>query len=353
MNFNLYSSFLFLIGIEMLCLFVYSLIQNKNRLSTIFSLLCFVMALYCIFYAFELMSVTVNQVMFFLKMEYFGAAFISPLWFLMAYGFNSKKSLNLKNIALVFLIPLITLILVNTNEFHHLFYKNITLITYKDLYLANSEKGVLYYIHILYSLVMILGGTILFYNSFKKMKSNRKKQARLMLVGSAIGISIFVLYVLRMTPGVFDPLPFANAIVSGFYYVAVFKYEFLEMKEIIRENSFEQINEGIIVTDIKERLIDFNRAASNVFAWLTTDNIGVNITELSMGIINNNEEIFEIEYNEKNYEFRTNTIQEKNNVSGRIYIFNDATEKKLMLKKLEYNSKFDFLSDTYISLSII
>jgi len=87
MNLNFYSTFLFVLSIGMFILFIYSLFKNKNRLATIFSLLCLSMLTYNFFYAFELMSTNLNEMIFFIKLEYFGLAFIPSFWFLLAYKF--------------------------------------------------------------------------------------------------------------------------------------------------------------------------------------------------------------------------------------------------------------------------
>ena len=140
MNFNLYSTFLFVLSIGMFILFIYSLFKNKNRLATIFSLLCLSMLIYNFFYAFELMSTTLNKMIFFIKLEYFGLAFIPSFWFLLAYKFYFKKSYSMRLYLIILFIPFITLILVSTNEFHHLFYDEISINKYKNFVTAQALK---------------------------------------------------------------------------------------------------------------------------------------------------------------------------------------------------------------------
>ena len=346
MNFNLYSTFLFVLSIGMFILFIYSLFKNKNRLATIFSLLCLSMLIYNFFYAFELMSTTLNKMIFFIKLEYFGLAFIPSFWFLLAYKFYFKKSYSMRLYLTILFIPFITLILVSTNEFHHLFYDEISINKYKNFNVSILDKGFWYAISTTYSYLVFTIGQILFYKSWKKSESRKKIQSLLLLIGGSFPLGLSVVYLTGFTSGI-DPVPIGYVILFVFYYIAIFKFEFLEMKDKIRDISFEKIDEGIIVVDMKGQLIDFNNAGKKVFLWLTQNNIGLNLNEISDYLFVVNDNHFEVMYNNKIYFFRTTYIHDKDKVSGKIYIFQDITERKSMINKLEYNAKYDFLSRVY------
>ena len=238
MNFNLYSTFLFVLSIGMFILFIYSLFKNKNRLATIFSLLCLSMLIYNFFYAFELMSTTLNKMIFFIKLEYFGLAFIPSFWFLLAYKFYFKKSYSMRLYLTILFIPFITLILVSTNEFHHFFYDEISINKYKNFNVSILDKGFWYAISTTYSYLVFTIGQILFYKSWKKSESRKKIQSLLLLIGGSFPLGLSVVYLTGFTSGI-DPVPIGYVILFVFYYIAIFKFEFLEMKDKIRDISFE------------------------------------------------------------------------------------------------------------------
>ena len=346
MNLNLYSTFLFILSIGMLILFIYSLFKNKNRLATIFFFFCLSMLIYNFFYAFELMSTTLNKMIFFIKLEYFGLAFIPSFWFLLAYKFYFKKSYNMKLYLAILSIPFITLIMVSTNEFHHLFYNEISIKKHTTLNISVLDKGIWYVISSFYSYLIFIIGQILFFKSWKKTEARKKVQSLLLLIGGTFPLGLSVVYLLGLTSGI-DPVPIGYVILFIFYYIAIFKFELLEMKDKIRDTSFEQVDEGIIVVDMKEKLIDFNNAAKKVFIWLTQNNIGSSLNEISDYIFAGDDNHFEVKYDNKIYFFRTTYIHDRNKVMGKIYIFQDITERKSMINKLEYNARYDFLSQVY------
>lgn len=347
MNFNIYSSLLLILSLEMFGLFIYSIFQKRNSLSSVFSFLCLSMTIYSFFYAFELMSKSLEKIQFFLKLEYFGVALLPPLWFLMAYKFYLKKSCDLKILILSFIIPFFTLLLATTNDFHHFFYKNISIKHFNGLEVADLTKGVWYIVSSAYSYFLIVVGQIMFFKAWKESEGLKKIQALIFLIGSLFPLIFSIVYLFGVTPGEVDPMPLSYMIFSILSYFAVFKYGFLEMKEIIREISFEQINEGIIVTDDIGRVIDFNIVAQNIFPWLNNANIGLDLKELSTAVYTENRTLYEVSYENKNYEFRTTKIKENNKIIGKVYIFQDITDKKIMLTTLQHNAKYDFLSELY------
>jgi len=169
----------------------------------------------------------------------------------------------------VLFIPFITLILVSTNEFHHLFYNKISINKYMNLNVSVLDKGFWYIISSSYSYLIFIIGQILFYKSWRKTESRKKVQSLLLLIGGTFPLGFGTIYLFGLTLGV-DPVPIGYIILFIFYYIAIFKFDFLEMKDKIRDTSFEQIDEGIIVVDMKGKLIDFNNAAKKSFCMVNS-----------------------------------------------------------------------------------
>ena len=347
MNFNAYSTVLLILSGGMFGLFIYSIFQNRNKIATIFSFLCMAMTIYTFFYGLELMSTSVETIRFFLKLEYFGVVFLPILWFQLAYRFYYKKSFDLKKMFSSFIIPFVMLLASSTNDYHNLVYKSVTINKFNNLYLAHLEKGIFYLGYVVYTYTMIFLGQILFYKAWKKSKNIRKTQALVFFLGSLVPVFFSILYLAGKTPGNIDPMPLSYAIFSILCYIAIFKFEFLEMKEIVREISFEQINEGILVVDEQNRMVDFNLMAQKTFPFLNPDNIGINIEMFPKDIFSQSKLFYEVKYQGRSYEFRASFIYEKEKNIGKIYIFTDISEKKAMIGKLQYNAKYDFLSKVY------
>ena len=345
MNINIYFILFIILSLESFILFAYSTLKVKNSFAQTFSFLCLAMSIYQFFYAFELASPSGESIMFFGKLEYIGEVFMAPIWAILAYKFYYKKNINLKIQLLMFFLPFLVLLFALTNDLHQLFYREITIKAYDNFIIGSIAKGPVYYVHIFYSYILITYGQYLFIKSWKENKGIRKRQARLLFFSAFIPVLLGTLFLIKIIPQQLDPMPISFAVFSTFGYFVIFKYGFLEMREKIREISFEQISEGIFVTDYEGKLIDANITAKNIFSFL--NNLGVSIFDINSEIFSNGRKNFELKIDNKYYEFKITDIIENNKKIGEIYIFQDVTEKKVFVEKLKHNAKYDFLSQLY------
>lgn len=347
------SKILFLEGILFIILFFYSLVKQENRLAIIFSIMCLSIAIYVIGYGFELNSNNIEQIKFFLKTEYFGLTFMTAFGMMFSYKFHFSKSPSLKLKIAFFTIPLITLFLSSTNEYHSLFYVNVAAIQYKDNIIADILKGPWYLVNIIYSYAVLLFGMIVFFNSWRCSQYKLRTQAFWLFFGSIWPGIANIPYLTKLSPWQIDFTPFGFGMLAISYLIAIFCYDFLEIKEIISNFTFSNISEGIIAVDDKNRLIDFNNAAQKIFDCLDTRNIGVDFSCLLdyKKTIKNDKSRFEVEVvrNDKKeyYEFRTTALQDNKKTLGCVYFIQDVTKQKEMIKELNNMANYDELTQIY------
>lgn len=347
------SYILFLIGFILLALFFYSLFKQRNRLAPLFSLMCLSMVIYIIGYGFELISTNLEQIKFFLKVEYFGFALLPAYWILLSYKFHFNRYSSFGLTMMILIIPVLTLIITATNEYHHLYYANIVIIEHDNYFSAELTKGPWYYVFTGYSYLSLLFGLTLFYKSWKQSSYDLRTQSFWMLFGSIWPGIASVLYLIRVVPYELDLTTFGFLMLAIAYFIAIFKFDFLELKEIVRGHAFSQINEGIIVIDTRGRIIDYNNTGQETFDWLNPRNIGKSLHFFAEGRVigENAKDSFEIEIERKGqkkyYGFRGSDLKEKNKTVGNIFIFQDITEQKKVMEKLNHFATHDTLTGIY------
>lgn len=347
------SNILFVIGFLFAILFLYSLFKYRNRISGLFALMCLAVAIYVIGYGFELRSENIEQIGFFLKIEYFGSPFMTTFWLLFSYKFYFNKNPSLKFKIIVMVIPVLTLFFNVTNEYHHLFYKNISVIYYHDFLIARLSKGPWYFVNVVYSYLVMLCGGIVFYKAWKNSLYAMRKQSFLMFIGTLCPAIMNFVYLFGFSPYGLDLLPFGFSILAVFYFIALFRYDFLDIGEIFRSVIFAEIREGIIVVDDKKRLIDFNTAAQRVFSSLNAVNIGVNLLKLEKlkKLLEYKTSSFEIEIVQegysKYYEVRITNLNKNNKIVGFVFFIHDVTEQREMIHRLENMASYDELTQVY------
>lgn len=347
------SKILFFEGILFIILFLYSLTKHRNRVSGLFSIMCLSVLIYIIGYGFELRSINVEQITFFIKLEYFGSSFMTVFWLLFSYKFYFNKNASLRFILVVMIIPILTLFFCVTNEYHNLFYSNISVLKFEDFMIASLDKGPWYYVNVLYSYLVLIIGISVFYRLWRHSNYSIKTQSFLMFIGTLFPAISNLIYLAGLSPYGLDLMPFGFSLLAICYFIALFKYDFLDLDEIVRSVSFSEIDEGIIVVDDRNRLIDFNNAAQKLFGWLDNKNIGMDITELeeAKDIIGHKKSSYEIEIIQngilKYYEFRVTYLKEKNKVLGSVFIIHDITKRKEMMQALDDMASYDSLTQVF------
>jgi len=347
-----FSIVLFGIGIANVLLAIFTLFRHKTSILNIFSLVCLGIAIYVIGYGFELRSETIEEIKFFLKTEYFGLFLMFPLWLLFIYEFYFNQAPSIKINIIVFIIPLLTLFFNVTNDFHHLFYTDIKAVQYEGFITAHLIKGPWYYVHIIYSYATLLIGVIFFLKAWYNSFNIRRIQSMLIIWGSIIPGIIEIFYLIGLSPYGLDLLPFSISIMAICYYIALFRYDFLELHEMIQDVIFNEPSEGIIVLDRQNRLIRFNKAAQKVYDFLNFKIVGKDLIKFTQGkeLIDHKENIFEIAVGEdvpRYYEIRFTEMKSKNSILGSAYLMKEITQQKEMIQQLGNLANYDSLTPIY------
>jgi diguanylate cyclase (GGDEF)-like protein len=215
------------------------------------------------------------------KMEYFGIVSVPIFWLLFCLVYANKR--NLKRIELLFLsvVPLITLALVWTNSTHHLIWKKTVLLDLYGLKLLQVEHGIWFWINAFYSHSLYLAGMyFLIRNNIKNQKTLRLRGRFVILAGLFPGITN-LLYISGINPlPLIDLTPLSFA-VSGLLIVWGLNYHhLLDIIPIARDTTIENMQDGIIVVDLEDRIVDINPSAEKIINYSFSDVIGQPTSEI-------------------------------------------------------------------------
>jgi hypothetical protein len=126
-----------------------------------FILVMLVMALWLAGYGFELSSVDFSTLFFWVRVEYFGITALPVLWltFVLVYA-GPPRWLNPTRRVFLFVMPLITLALVWTNDYHHLIWATTGLDMSGPFPAFARTHGPWFWVHTAYSYLCLAGALV-------------------------------------------------------------------------------------------------------------------------------------------------------------------------------------------------
>ena len=183
---------------------------------------------------------------------YIGTCFLPVALLFLSISFAKTKFKFKKPYLLLFIIPITTLLVLWTNDIHHLFYV---------VYNVNTEDttfGSYFYVHSIYSYILLfiaLAGLIRY---TVKNSGFFSKQSILILIGSLIPICINFVGILGI-PMTIYLTPISFTITAICFSLAIIKFRFLSVAPIALQNIVDKISDGYVVIDEENLIVDFNK----------------------------------------------------------------------------------------------
>jgi|GEM_PF-1535036 diguanylate cyclase (GGDEF)-like protein len=243
--------------------FALYIFRRTTSAARLFACLFVSICIWCTFQTLELLAQPIATKILFAKLQYLGIVSIPVLWLLFAYAFahaNHKPSRS--HTALLWFVPVLTLALVVTNEWHGWVWSAITPHTAPLDYHLIFAKGGWFWVFTAYSYTLLLIGLYHFIRGLSGTGNTYIRQ--LVVVFMAVGIPWLgnIIYLTNWEPlrGLdLTPLCFTfSAILGGW---VLFRDSLVDFVPITRDLVMEQAGEALLVLDNKNRILDINTTA--------------------------------------------------------------------------------------------
>lgn len=278
---NIYSIILIVVGSIAGLISAY-LFFKMGRAIRSFSLLMLGITIWSLAYAFELSSSQLNHILFWIKIEYIGIALMPGFWLLFCIQFvGFDAQLNKKKIALIFLLPTITLLMVWTNGFHNLHYSETTVVESGNLNLLSIKTGIWYIFHTIIFYCYLLAGIALLLKKFFNTNHIIRKQISMIFIGISFPWIANVTYLLGYRPmDHIDATPYAFAVTGIFISIGLIWFKLFKVLPVAREKIIEQTKDGILILNNDFQILDANKSAFEILSTDTEKLIGESAFEV-------------------------------------------------------------------------
>lgn len=321
-------------------------------------------AIYTFGFALELSGSSMQEIGFWIKVEYLGMPYIAPSSLIMIMYFVGLERLIKKGLlTTLYSIPVISTLLVWTNDYHHLFYQSMHFREGAPTPLIDVVMGPWYIVQGSLTFGCMLAGMCLILWRWNRMKRVYRRQMITIFIGQFLPALGAFLYLMNLTPYGMDPVPVIMSVTSALYIWAILSRGMLTAAPIARENLFESMRDGVLVTDRNDMLVDYNRAATEMLEGLNSSAIGRPLAQLflpagkeAVDYVMNSDPLLseerELAWNIKGevsyYQVRSSPVQKQDgHLAGRMIMLIDVTERTLLQAKLLQLATIDSLTGIY------
>ena len=282
---------------------------------------------------------------------YIGTCFLPVFLFLCSLVFSNSKIIFNKKHFILFIVPIISLLTLWTNKFHHLFYVEYSSNISETIY------GKYFYVHTFYTYILFVCSLVNFLHYSIKNAGFFSKQSLLIVIGALIPIVVNVLGTLKIIPMSVYVTPICFSFTILFFALAIFKFKFLSITPIAMQRIVDRISDSFIVINNENVITDFNQTFLKTFNLSDNKVRNTNFLDLikyadfaqddidkMMNILDNCKvdtgtyqfkKDFKI--NDKYFNIEVNGIFSKDSFLGNLVLLKDVTQHILDMKTIEDN----------------
>lgn len=190
---------------------------------------------------------------------YIGTCFLPVFLFFLSKIFANTKIKFRKRYLLLFIIPIVSLIVLWTNDYHHLFY---------EVYSTNlndTVTGPYTIIHYIYTYGLFAISIINLLRYSTKNAGFFSKQSILIVIGVLIPIVVNILGTFNIIPMTVYVTPICFAFTIFFFALAIFKFGFLKVTPIAMQRVVDRMSDSFLVINEDNTITDFNNTFLKAF----------------------------------------------------------------------------------------
>lgn len=276
LDFNPFSFILFLAALP--TGIITAILVKRPGAPRQFSYVMAVTAIWAFAYGLELMSHTLDMMLFWVKVEYVGVALIPGLLIQFTLAFTGREALiRPKNQWMWYVVPAITLAMVLTTPMHALHYVNPSVNQSGPFPLLQFEAGPWYWIHTAYFYGAMIWSLRELVRRYLSTAGLYKQQALMIILGSILPWFVNLMYLLDFRPfGSLDLTPFAFLATGSVIAYGLLKFRLFELLPIARDKLVEGMTDGVMVLDVLGQVVDANPMMRKILNVPMEDLIGRN-----------------------------------------------------------------------------
>ena len=226
--------------------------------------------------AFQIMSTQIFYKIMWGKLQYIGIVATPLACFAFVFQYcGQSKWLNWQTFLFLILIPFITLFLVWSYPRNSLIWTSVKLVTDGPFPMAVFSYGAWFWVWTAYAYLLLFLSVIMLAQTFIRSPPLYRKQVSVLLVGVMVPWIGNLIYIFDIVPVAhLDITPFAFSITGLALAWGFLRFRLQDIVPVARETIFEGMRDGVLVLDVRDRIVDINPTAQSIVGASSSEAIG-------------------------------------------------------------------------------
>jgi PAS domain S-box-containing protein len=224
----------------------------------------------------ERSSLELSTKIFWMKMTYPGIAALPVAWLVFTLLYTEgERWLTRRNVIALAIVPVITLVVVWTDNIFHLMWKDIWLNNSIYPPVDNVTHSTWFWVEAVYAYSLILLGNVCLFRLFLRSTGLYRKQVGIMLLATVapwVANLLFIIGIKQLSG--MDPTPLAFAITGIAFFWGLFRLRLLDILPVAHEEILKSMDDGVIVLDNGKRILEINPSAERILGCKRSEAIG-------------------------------------------------------------------------------
>jgi PAS domain S-box-containing protein len=260
-----YAALLFASALLSLCTVAFAWPRRSVPGAVPFIVLMFASALWSTSNALEMMGLDLPTKLFWANVQYICYNTIAVGWLVMALYYTGQgRWLTRRRLALLLVVPILTVLLAWTNGWHGLMRRNVHLDTSGPFPVIGKTYGPWFWVYSAYTYPLVLAACLIHIRAMFRMWSHYRWQTLALVIGVILPYAANVGFTLGLSPWNHDVAPLLFSACGLLYTWGLFRFELFDRLPAARSLVIQSMGDGMLVLDRWGRVAEFNPAAAEI-----------------------------------------------------------------------------------------
>jgi signal transduction histidine kinase len=215
-------------------------------------------------YLMDVNAASIDDKLLWNNLEYIGYLGIIPISFIFAARFIGNEHLDRRRVAALLIVPVSLWIALVLNQYHHLFYVDVSLANNQFISIK-ATYGPLFYIYEAFTIFVVAAALFIIMRRYFGTSGRHRNHIGIVAMSFMIPLAATVINYVELTqiPGPF--LVMASLFVSGIlFYVGAFRFEMFDIVPYAFDRVVGTIKDSVFVIDERGMIMFMNASASSL-----------------------------------------------------------------------------------------